>query len=168
MAAARRQEQRLQLRRPSRSARGCRWGRGALALLLALGCALLDSLTQSELHAPEHAANGHLRRGHLFAEAFGLGNLLDFGGSAGLRKEPLWSINHSDGSVALASDLNADEEEHARTIVVRMLAALYERDLLPYRTRNYARRKGVLDRVPLEKFMALASDHLRALGELDK
>ncbi len=94
VAAARRQEQRLQLRRPSRSARGCRWGRGALALLLALGCALLDSLTQSELHAPEHAANGHLRRGHLFAEAFGLGNLLDFGGSAGLRKEPLWCVNH--------------------------------------------------------------------------
>ncbi|KAJ9518031.1 hypothetical protein QJQ45_004303 [Haematococcus lacustris] len=73
--------------------------------------------------------------------------------------EPLWNIM-ANGSVALASNLNNAEKEQARKTVVNMLAQLYQQDLLPFRTKNYARTKGVLDRVPLEHFMTAASTQL--------
>ena len=63
-----------------------------------------------------------------------------FGGRSGVREGPLWTISH-DGSAQLEIDLTEDEAEVARKAAVNMLAALYERDLLPFRTKNYARTK---------------------------
>jgi hypothetical protein len=65
-----------------------------------------------------------------------------------------------DGRMVLAGDLTEEDAEAARKTVVTMLDQLYQRGLLPFKTRNYARTKGVLDRVPLERFMDAASHYL--------
>jgi hypothetical protein len=52
----------------------------------------------------------------------------------GVRPSPLWSVT-LEGSVELAGNLSDDEGELARKTVVNMLAALYERNLLPFRTK---------------------------------
>jgi len=97
---------------------------------------------------------------HLLAHLHGSdGSLLSVFGGTGVRDGPLWSLG-KDGSAKLEADLSEAEAELARKTAVNMLAALYERELLPFKTKNYARTKGVLDRVPLEQFMRVSSRHL--------
>jgi hypothetical protein len=99
--------------------------------------------------------------------AYGLYHVVSGGGvngwgarRSGIRAGPLWDTTHTGGQIVLADDLTDDEAEAARKTVVQMLSILYRRKLLPFKTQNYARTKGVFDRVPLERFMEAASQHL--------
>jgi hypothetical protein len=83
------------------------------------------------------------------------------GGRTGIRAQPLWKLSYENGGdAALADDLTAEEAEVARRVVVRMLGILNRRKLVPFPSKNYAQKKGVLDRWPLERVMDAAAHEL--------
>jgi len=77
----------------------------------------------------------------------------------GNSNDPLFEVMN-DGSVKLSDNLNADDKEKLRKVVVSLISNMYQANLLPFDKTNYAKKRGVLDRAPLEVFMDVASKEL--------
>ena len=74
----------------------------------------------------------------------------------------------ADGSISIRSDINEQEQEELRQTAVNLLAALYERRILPFSSPRYPHQRGVLDRGPLESFLDVAAQHVQALQPLEQ
>ena len=74
----------------------------------------------------------------------------------------------ADGSISIRSDVNEQEQEELRLTAVNLLAALYERRILPFSSPRYPHQRGVLDRGPLESFLDVAAQHVQALQPLEQ
>mmetsp|Transcript_22883 Transcript_22883/g.58349 ORF Transcript_22883/g.58349 Transcript_22883/m.58349 type:complete len:314 (-) Transcript_22883:557-1498(-) len=83
--------------------------------------------------------------------------LLGLWSPATIRDSPLLTLGR-DGTPNIADNLNEDEVGVLQTQIVRIVEAAYRKKLFPMKTRNYARKKGVLDRIPLERFMDKARE----------
>ncbi len=74
-----------------------------------------------------------------------------------------------DGSVSLKhGELSESEKEGLRKTAVSLLHELHERKILPFSSPRYPHTKGVLDRVPFERFIDHAAAAHTAGVHLDK
>jgi hypothetical protein len=69
-------------------------------------------------------------------------------------------LRASDGSINIPQDLSEEENEELRQMIVSLLGTAYERNILPFSSPHYSRRRGVLDRLPIEHFMDEAVRHI--------
>ena len=66
----------------------------------------------------------------------------------------------TDGHLHIPQDLSEEESEELRQTIVQLLGTAYERNVLPFSSPRYPHRRGVLDRLPMERFMDEAIRHM--------
>ena len=66
----------------------------------------------------------------------------------------------ADGNLHIPQDLSEEENEELRQTIVHLLGTAYERKILPFSSPRYPHRRGVLDRIPMERFMDEAIRHM--------
>ena len=69
-------------------------------------------------------------------------------------------LRSTDGTLHVPQDLSEQESEEFRQNIIHLLGLAYERNILPFHSPRYPHRRGVLDRLPMERFMDEAIGHM--------
>lgn len=72
-------------------------------------------------------------------------------------------VREANGGVSIPENLDESGQEELRLLVVNLLSKMYERKILPFNSPKYPHKRGVLDRLPMERFLDEAAGHMGAV-----
>ena len=62
-------------------------------------------------------------------------------------------VREANGDVSIPDNLDEGGQEELRVLIVNLLAKMYQRKMMPFNSPKYPHKRGVLDRLPLERFL---------------